>query len=499
MIPRRNLFNLSNHVDLTFDPGYLIPIEYWETLPGDTFQLSSNILIRSTPMVGPMFTALICRLHWWYVPLHIIWDASDEFHTGGEDGTSTPTKPTISMASCTQSTLHNYLGLPVGTYGGTILVDALPFRAYSSIWNQHYRDQDLATERTIDTGSGPDSTTDVTVARVAWPRDYLTTCRPWEQRGNQVTIPLGDEAPVLGLGPMTQNYQTGPVTAYESDSASASYSKYKDVDGAGNDNRLFIEEGDTGYPNIRADLASATGIDISELKLSLGLQSFMEDMARGGSRYAEYLRMIWGVKSSDARLHIPEYLGGGKNVMQVSEVVVTADSGSKSPGDLAGHGIGLMKSNTFRRFFQEHGILMGLMSVVPKAVYMDGIPRKWCRATKEDYFIRHLQHIGEQEVYNKEAYAMHGTPDGVFGYQARYDEYRSTDSRVCGEFVSTANHMHMARDFSTNPALNETFIECNPTNRVWQNTSAHKFQCHAFNRVAARRPISRRPSTRRLM
>ena len=265
---KRSLQNLSNQVNLTCDPGNLIPLDYWDVLPGDSFQASSALLVRSTPLLAPIMHPLIVRLHYWYVPYRLIWDDTEDFFTGGEDGTSTPAHPVINLAAVTQSSLYNYLGLPAETFGASLDIDALPLRAYSKIWNEHYRDGDLATERTIDTTSGTDSTTDVTIAKVAWPKDYLTTARPWEQKGNAVTIPLLGTAPITGFGAEdltgTRYYRK---SVYESDGTNPAYAVASLIgDSTANANH-FIELDGSGYPNVEADLTAASGVDIADLGL----------------------------------------------------------------------------------------------------------------------------------------------------------------------------------------------------------------------------------------
>ena len=199
----------------------------------------------------------------------------------------------------------------------------------------------------------------------------------------------------------------------------------------------------TGYPNIRANLAAATGIPINDLRLALALQREMETRAQYGSRYCEVLAHDFGVRNQDARLQRPEYLGGGKSVIQFSEVLSTDGANT---GDMYGHGISAVKSNAFRRFIPEHGIIMSIMSVVPEALYTEGLHRSFSRETKEDYFSKTLQFIGEQEVLNKELQSTHSSPESIFGYQERYDEYRYLPNTVSSKMRTTYNTWHCGRD-----------------------------------------------------
>jgi len=203
--------------------------------------------------------------------------------------------------------------------------------------------------------------------------------------------------------------------------------------------------------------------------------------------YAEYLRYI-GVRPRDRRLGRPEFLSGGSQIIQMSEVL---DVGKTTIGDMKGHGIAAMRSNKFRRFIDEHGIIMCLMSVVPKSIYASGLPRKFSRTIKEEYFQKELQFIGEQAVLNKEVYAEHTTPDGTFGYQSRYDEYRSHPSGISGDFWSDYDHWHLARIFGGDPALNSTFTNCSPAeSRIFASTSSDTMLVMANHSIQARRPMT---------
>lgn len=494
---KRSLFNLSNEHKTTFDMGELIPINCVPVLPGDTFQASTAALIRMTPMLAPLMHSVIVRVHHFFVPNRLVWEDWQDFITGGEDGLDASVHPYIALGSVSEGSLHDYMGLPVDTYGGTINVDALPFRAYNLIFNEFYRDQQLVTARTIDLSDGQDTTSTVTIANVAWQKDYFTTLRPDTKLGSDVTIPLGDEAPVLGIGAANQTFPLSSQTAYEADQGSAVYAGAKEVDSASADSKFYVEKASgVNYPYIRADLSSATGIDIEDLRLALAVQRFQERHNIYGTRYSEYLRYLGVRNDLDARLQRPEYLSGGKSLIQFSEVLSTDSGGTDPVGDMKGHGIGAMKTNSYRRFFPEHGWQISLMSVIPRTIYMNGVPRKFLNEAKEDYYQREFATIGDQACYNKEVYAAHGTPDGTFGYGPRYDQYRSELSRISGEFNSSLNHWHLARDFGSNPALNSTFITASPTKRHLASSSTDGLIVSAHNRIAARRMMAKRAVAR---
>lgn len=489
---KRSKFSLSHYRFQSLNMGDLVPCGLIEVLPGDTFQHATNMLVRVSPLVAPVMHPVHARIHHWYVPHRLVWEDWESFITGGEDGMDASVFPTMTLGNSAQvvGSLSDYLGLP--QVDGQV-VSALPFRGYALIWNEWYRDQDLQEKVPIDIASGSDSTTNKNLLQVAWEKDYFTTARPWTQKGPQVTIPLSGNAPIIGLGIVEGSAPTaGPKNVVETDRTTSYPNYYQDQPNP----TLVARANASGVdaaPYIRADLDGVSAVAINDLRLAFALQRYEEARARYGSRYVEYLRYL-GVRSSDARLQRPEYLGGGKQTIQFSEVLQTApttageDSGV---GNLKGHGIGALRSNRYRRFFEEHGYVFSFMSVKPRTVYSQSLNRTWLRRVKEDFYQKELAHIGQQEIHNREVYAAHTVPDGVFGYQDRYDEYRRQESSVAGEFRDTLNYWHMAREFAADPVLNESFIKANPTNRVFADqTGSHTLYVMASHSIQARRIIA---------
>lgn len=503
---KRNKHSLSHYKLASFNMGELIPVGLTEVLPGDSMQQATSALLRCSPLLAPVMHPVHARIHHWYVPHRLIWEDFEKFITGGPDGMDASVYPTITIGGggAALGSLADYLGVPTSV--NNIEVSALPFRGYALIWNEWYRDQDLQTALTIDLTSGADTTTSVALQNVCWEKDYFTSSRPWEQKGPSITIPIGNQAPVMGIGVNTgANAVNNGVN-------------YVGVNAAGD---ALVQSGDPGYqvgegiaskawtlamqtagvppsstnrPNIYADLSSASAITVNALREALSLQRFEEARARYGSRYTEYLRYL-GIRSSDARLQRPEYLGGGKQTIQFSEVLATAqtevDTEVTDVGALRGHGIGAMRSNRYRRFFEEHGYVFTFVSCKPRTMYIQGLARHWNRRVKEDFWQKEMEHIGQQEVLNKEVYAAHATPNGVFGYQDRYDEYRRTESTIAGEFrTSLLNFWHMARDFGSDPALNADFVKCVPTERIFADNQEHTMYGMFNHSIQARRLVT---------
>lgn len=489
---KRSKFSLSHYKLLTCNQGDLVPCSLMEVLPGDSIQQSTSALIRLSPLLAPVMHPVHAKIHHWFVPMRLIWDDWEKFITGGPDGNDASVFPTININYTTAGVLADYLGVPPGAFNQT--VSALPFRAYALIWNEFYRDQDLQTELVISKASGADTTTSTTLQQVAWEKDYFTTARPWPQKGDEITIPISGTAPV-SLSSTTGVFQKIKLASTHGNAPNATPLF---VSGGAGDMVLTGNGEVVLDPNgtLEADLdVAGAEVSINDLRDALALQRFQENRARFGSRYVEYLRYL-GVKSSDARLQRPEYLGGGKQTIQFSEVVATSpgtfDEEDQPTGSLSGHGIGALRSNRYRRFFEEHGYVLTFISVKPKTMYTQGLHRTWLRRTKEDFFQKELQNLGQQEIMVGEIFAVN--PDSAqratWGYQDRYDEYRRMESSVAGEFRNTLDFWHMARIFGSQPTLNADFIKSNPTDRVYAITSSDQLQIMTNHSVQARRIVS---------
>lgn len=491
---KRSKFSLSHTKLASCDLGELIPIGLLEVLPGDTIQQSTSALVRCAAMLAPVMHPVSVTIHHWYCPLRLLWDNFQNFITGGPDGLNASVYPTITTPASTgflEGSLADYLGVTPGVASRT--VSALPFRAYAAVWNDWYRDQDLQTPLVMSKADGADTTTNTTLQNGCWEKDYFTSSRPWEQKGVSVTLPLGTTAPITGLGVFGNAANAGATifgTTAAGDMVSTQpvlgqaagqvLAKMPAVGAASGSNR----------PQIFADLANASAVTVTALRQALAIQRFEEARARYGSQYTDYLAYL-GVTSSDARLQRCEYLGGGRQVIQFSEVLQTAE-GANPVGELRGHGITGARSNRYRRFIEEHGYILSLMCVRPKTIYADGLNRHWNRRVKEDFWQKELEHIGQQKVLNKEVRFNHATPDGTFGFQDRYDEYRRQESSIAGEFRSTTlNFWHFARQFATDPALNATFVSSVPTERPFAVPSKDVIYVQAKHSIQARRLVTK--------
>ena len=451
--------------------------------------------------------------HFFAVPVRLVWDDFEEFMgetktykaagTDRLDGTpdftvAAPIPPTITAGGSGEGegSLSDYFGIPTKVAG--LEFSALWHRAYTLVWNDWFRDENLQAPKTVDTTSGADVTVYPILNR-GKKHDYFTSALPWPQKGADVTIPLGTTAPVHGLGKYTQSFATSNQDVYETDGTTTTqYAKAAQI--ASTSNEVFFVEEDpdnTGFPNVHADLTAATAATINQLRLAFATQKFLEIQARGGSRYIEVIKNHFNVTSPDARLQRPEYLGGGSSPVNISPVAQTSSTDATTPqGNLSAIGTTVLSGHSFTKSFTEHTIVIGMVSVRTDLTYQQGLNRMFSRETIYDYYWPTLSTIGEQAVKNKEIYAQGSAADETtFGYQERYAEYRYKPSSITGKFRSNATgtleSWHYAQEYSALPLLGDSWIQVTDTNvqRTLAVASEPQFIFDSLFKLRCTRPM----------
>lgn len=482
-VPRAT-FRRTHEFKFTGQTGHLCPILVDEVLPGDVHTGNVTIFARLAALLFPLMDNANIDTQFFFVPARILWSNWKKFQgEQAQPGDSIAfTVPQLTLVPQPDPTtsglgiLADLMGIPISNLSTNILVNALPFRAYNLIWNEWYRDQNLQGSVNVNLGDGPDNSLDYAIRRRNKIHDYFSASLPSPQKGTAPALPLQGTAPIIGLGVTTHNVSTTATPVFETN-ASPTYNQWMDANGTAVANHLLVamSSGIPAVPQIFADLSQATAANVNALRLAVQTQKLLESDMRGGTRYTEILRNRWGLNPQDARLQRPEYVGGGTSPFQTAAIAQTSGTGATGTttqlGSLAGQSVGT-GTHHFTCIGYEHGYLIGLMSIMTKPTYQQGLHRMWTRQTRYDFAMPEFAALGEQVVRNDEIWVTgQGTDSQAFGYQERYAEYRFAVNRTAGKFRSTntgaIDQWHLGLNFTSQPTLGATFVaEQAPFNRV---------------------------------
>lgn len=513
--PKRTKFDGGHEVKLSTNLGVLTPIMCEPVVPGDVFRMNTEIFMRFAPLQAPIMHRINVFTHFFFVPSRLLWDEFKDFITGGEDGMAVPVYPRYNFPDTPVAvgSLLDYLGFPIGMTEG---IDALPLRAYQLVYNEYYRDQNLEepVEFSLTSGIFDINDDDVeygvqSLRTRCFEKDYFTSALPFAQRGPSAVIPFAGQTDIdiLDFKLQTENLPavgvrsllyTSPTSTQDQrivnlQNFTAGDNNDVTTIGSGYATRFNAIEGVANFPN------GVNSTTINDLRKAIQLQKWLERNARGGARYIEQILSHFGVVSSDARLQRPEYLGGGMSPVSIQGVVqnsATEGAEGTPQGNLSGMATAIGNTHAFTKYFEEHGYVIGIMSIMPRTSYQQGLPRKYQKFDKFDYYWPEFAHLGEQEVKNSELYYTGNAEvdEGTFGYQGRYAEYKYIPSSVHGDFRDTLKFWHAGRIFGNQPQLNADFVHLNPASldRIWavgNNLSDQKIYVELYNDLKMIRPM----------
>lgn len=523
---RRNYFDLSHEVKATMKFGYLYPVLLLDVLPGDNVSDQMTAFVRSAPLLSPVMHRIDVSTHFFFVPNRLLSDYWEDFITGGVDGLNSTVLPYITPEGIRTAAggaglmqgggLWDYFGLPTSPPGAASpftseQINCFPFRAYQKIYNDYYRDPTFDPEVPLNEElQGHVSTQSVdnqhlNIRRRGWERDYFTGALPWAQRGAEVLMPLAGTGSVSYLDQSIIKTDTGAgMLADALLGVSVPPSSAGVQDGLELKNDLVSPGVPARVENIDEVSIENSTVSINDFRTSLAIQRWLENNARGGPRYTEQILSHFGTRVPDFRLQRAEYLGGGKQPVQISEVLATAESEDVPVGDMMGHGISVGKSNRFSYRCQEHGWVIGIVSIMPIPAYNLGIEKMWTRPSRYDYAWPELARLGEQQILSKELYfafpdSETSDNNSVFGYIPRYAEYKYKPDRIVGDFRTTLAFWHLARIHYGRPVLDGAFLRMQEEGiedfeetyrRIFAvQDGTDYFWCQFFHRLSAMRPL----------
>lgn len=533
-----SFFNMSYDHKFTCNVGELIPCYAQEVVPGDSISYTNAFIVKSLPLVTPTMMDLYAYCHYWFVPYRILqshetiehgYDSNlfVDYINGIHEGYSIPLladdtgnwnvdncitseittgnfayiqSPTTTSNPNSLGGLLDYLNLatPIQKNANAKApksVEAFPVRAYNAIYNSRYRNKNIQTD--IDS-SNPYGTSDdgicigislnnTNILRRNWVSDYFTSMLPWQQKGTPIALPISSAIT------LNQEVKSGVPSG-----------SLWVQNGTASDGSVYVNASSgTRSGNYKTFDITSTAFDINDLRLTTSVQRFLEANALGGSSYRNFCLSHFGVAVRDENIDLPIYLGGSKTPVIISEVTQTSSStltDSTPQGSVTGKAQAMDSKFIFKEKFLEHGIVLGLFSIMPDPTYSCGVNRMWIKDDVYDWYSTEFSHLGEMPVYAEEVNIVTDTSKGldVIGFQGRWSEMRTRQNVCSSDFImdtvaSSGNYGGLSdwtiQRNGTDMRLNSSFLVCKPEMKMFAFPNSRNFIVDLGNIVKMSRPI----------
>lgn len=531
--PNRNAFNLSKMTHGTMRFGKLYPVYSRMVMAGDSFKIKPSHFIRFASVISPILNKINISYSAFYVPFRLIWKFFPTFISGGynNDGVYTdeqgnyldrndnltnspfiPQIPTIDLLATEgagesaefvfkpyDGSLLDWLGYPtfkdksdlhailsrlnnspaLANFRASQVINALPLMCYHKVvkdWftNNNIKDTTLLDSYIPANVSGlqqPNklgfSITEVTqLAYVNYGLDYFTSALPYLQRGEPIMLNGTNNEVTYDPNKMDTNIIYDVENERPASQVDGLYTSSNGtlIGSAGLGNKIYSIDNSQS-------LSVQLGTTLQELRFANALQEWCEKSLRVGTRYIDFLKAFFGVKSSDRSLQRSEYLGS--SVHDVTKMDIDQTSGTEfgideatPQGTTTTKLIASDSAKTFDCYCEEHGMIFVMAYITPETIYKNRIRTEYLYRDKEDFLFPEFAHLSPQAVQNQELFVprvasevVNYNPTGVFGYQDRYNELRQDTNDVHGDFKGNLSFFLQMRNFTKMPALNTDFLK----------------------------------------
>lgn len=513
IVAQRSRMPLNRRTLMSYFHGYLHPVGTpIEVLPGDTLKAVISVFTRMSTPIVPFMDDIRQEIDAFFVPKRILWNKTKQFYGeapsfGIADKVYEPHvlfNSTVFHPEVVSRLNSNLLksesfaaafGLIMdegdnSNRGAHAPVNLLPIRAFLSIYNEYYRDENYQDQYVWNKDSSGLTTVLATLGgssifgisllpKVNKDRDVVTSILPYQIKGDPVILSIGEEAPVITKG---TEHDAGSSSLLWRGFDGVGYNQIlrrdgglthsQDLSGVGGGHTTLRTPATSGSSdplvapsNLYADLSLATGVSISNLIYSLAYQDFLARAAHFGTRYKEYIYGMFGTRIADASEDIPEYLGRLKLRINVNQVVQTTGFEASSNTELGALGAYSNSGNTgklFTKSFAEPGYVVLVTYTKHQRTYSSGIDRVFLKSELLDYFQPPFANIADVPFGSYNIW-FNDADETSLGFQEPWYDYRGLQDRVYGLMNPKVDTMGeiwtLAEKWATKPTIGAEFMK----------------------------------------